>query len=82
MHQTIKEPIKVLVSFFGQQVRPLAFFWKGRRYEIDKINLVHSLRQGRDTLYYFSVSDKANFYRLSFDTGSLAWSLEEIYAEG
>ena len=82
MYQTIKEPIKVLVSFFGKQVRPLAFFWKGRRYEIDKINLVHSQRLGRDTLYYFSVSDKANFYRLVFDTGSLTWSLEEIYAEG
>ena len=82
MHETINEPIKVLVSFLGTQVKPLSFVWQGRRYNPTKINLVHSERKGDSRIYYFSVSDNANFYRLAFDNQSLEWRLLEIYFEG
>jgi len=82
MHELINEPIKVLASFLKGQVSPLSFVWQGRRYNPTKINLVHSERKGRGKVYYFSVSDNANFYRLAFDNQNLEWRLMEIYSEG
>jgi len=82
MYETIDEPIKVLVSFGQNQVRPLIFEWRGKKYEIDKVNLVHQQRAGNDKLYYFSVSDQANYFKLSFNTRDFNWRLEELYTEG
>ena len=82
MHEVINEPIKVLATFLQGQIKPLSFVWQGRRYNPTKINLVHSEKKGQAKIYYFSVSDEANFYRLAFDNETLNWRLMEIYSEG
>jgi len=82
MYETINEPIKVLVSFAQQKMQPLVFSWRGRKYPIKKINLVHWQKQGNDKLYHFSVSDDANYFKLSFSTRDFSWRLEELYTEG
>ncbi len=79
MLEKINEPIEVLVKFKGRQVLPAKFFWRGKEYEVEKVNLVHQQRQGSDKIYYFSVSDSANFFRLAFFTRDLSWRLEELY---
>lgn len=76
---TVNEPIKVLVKFIGNKILPIAFDWQNRRYKIDQVNLIHVAKKGNNKLYFFSVSDKANFYRLCFNTGDLSWELNEVY---
>lgn len=79
MYETVNEPIRVLASFGPAGAKPLAFEWNGRRYAIDKINLVHTARDGRDLVYYFSVSDAVHYFKLRFSTVDLEWVLEEVF---
>ena len=67
---------------YRKQVIPLFFKWRGKTYKIEKINLVHMERDGNDKIYYFSVSDKVNYFRLAFFTRDLSWRIEELYYEG
>ncbi|MDP3965166.1 MAG: hypothetical protein Q8Q20_05970 [bacterium] len=80
-YETVHEPINVFASFVGRKVVPHAFLWGRKRYTIKKLNLVHSERQGRDIVFYFSVSDEANTFKLAFNPMELQWSLEEVYSE-
>jgi len=82
MFEKINEPIELLVRFKKDKVLPTYFKWRNKTYWIEKINLVHKERQGNDKVYYFSVSDNANFFRLAFFTRDLSWRLEELYWEG
>ncbi|MDD5110095.1 MAG: hypothetical protein PHI63_02675 [Patescibacteria group bacterium] len=96
MHEIIDEPVEVLASFSpvpactttnkprvaGNRVRPLLFRWRGKKYQIEKLNLVHRERDGEDVVYYFNVSDAANYFKLAFSTRRMSWRLAEWYAEG
>jgi hypothetical protein len=83
MYEKINEPIEVLVKFnpsaSSGQVVPAFFKWRAKTYRVEKVNLVHKERRGNDKIYYSSVSDNANFFRLAFSTGDLSWKLEELY---
>ena len=61
---------------------PIQFRWRDKDYFIKKLNLVHKEREGNDKVYYFSVSDDANYYRLAFFTCDLSWRIEELFFEG
>jgi hypothetical protein len=74
----ILEPINVWVFFKESSVEPWCFFWNKRQIKIDKINLVHTSKEGSNIFYHFSVSAGGNFYRLKFDTESLKWHLEMV----
>lgn len=74
----IQESIDVWVFFQKNVIKPHTFFWHGRQIKIDKINLVHTSRDGSKTFYHFSVSSGGNFYRLNFDTNKLSWILEAV----
>ena len=82
MLEQINEPISILVNFGNNKVMPLFFKWREKRYKIEKLNLVHKKRDGEYTTYYFNVSDKANYFKLSFTTKDLSWRIEELYCEG
>ncbi|MFH1522849.1 MAG: hypothetical protein ABIE43_03450 [Patescibacteria group bacterium] len=79
MLEKLDEPIEVQVQFNKNKVRPMFFKWRDKTYCIEKINLVHKERQGNDKVYYFSVSDNVNFFRLAFFTRDLSWRLEELW---
>lgn len=64
--------------FQKAQVEPLIFFWKDRKIKIDKINLVHTSKEGNTTLHHFSVSSEGNYYRLQFNNITLKWILEQV----
>ena len=74
----ILEPINVWVLFSKNKIQPYYFFWKNRRIKVDKVNLVHTSKDGGNIFYHFSVSSGGNFYRLRFDVGKLNWVLEAI----
>ena len=78
----VQEPIQVLVSFGHNQILPLFFRWRNKKYKVEKLNLVHKKRDGKEMIYYFNVSDKTNYFKLAFFTKDLNWSIEELYWEG
>jgi len=82
MLEKINEPVEVLVKFISQKVEPAFFKWRGKTYRIEKINMIHKERDGNDKIYYFSVSDKVNYFRLAFFTRDLSWRIEELFYEG
>jgi NADPH-dependent ferric siderophore reductase len=75
----VHEAVRVAVDFFGHKVTPLAFVWSGKKYVIDKVNLVYKRRDGQRELWCFAVSDRANSYVLLYDPEQLRWILEEVY---
>ncbi|MFH1426949.1 MAG: hypothetical protein ABIG60_00230 [Patescibacteria group bacterium] len=81
MFEKINEPIEVMVEFKRHKVLPKFFKWRSKDYKIEKINMVHKERDGNDKIYYFSVSDSANFFRLAFFTRDLSWRIEELWYE-
>jgi hypothetical protein len=82
MFEKLDDPIEVLVKFKVNKVEPALFKWRNKTYKIEKINLVHKERDGNDKIYYFSVSDSINFFRLAFFTRDLSWRIQEIFYEG
>ncbi len=78
---SLDEPIDVWVYFKKKAVEPYIFFWRNRRIKIDKINLVHTTKDGQNPIYHFSVSSAGNFYRLAFDIIGLKWFLEAVEEE-
>ncbi|MCL4390018.1 MAG: DUF6504 family protein [Patescibacteria group bacterium] len=81
MYEEIKEFVEVAAVFVGGKAVPKAFFWRGRKYIVEKINLEHQERQGSDPLFYFSVTAAGNSYELSFDSHNLVWKLERIWTK-
>jgi hypothetical protein len=82
MLEKLHDPIDVIVKFDGHKVMPSFFKWRGKTYRVEKINLVHKERDGHDKIYYFSVSDNVNYFRLAFFTRDLSWLIEELYYDG
>ncbi|MBI2599520.1 hypothetical protein HYW43_01200 [Candidatus Daviesbacteria bacterium] len=74
----ILEPINVWVFFKKNLIKPHLFFWRGRKIKVDKINLIHTSKNGSSLFYHFSISSGGNFYRLKFDTNKLDWFLEAV----
>lgn len=74
----LSDPIDVWVLFRQNKIQPTVFFWHGRRIKIDKINLMHTSKDGANLFYHFSVSGNNNFYRITFDLGKLKWVLEAV----
>lgn len=79
MHEYLNDPVEVTVDFSGRRVRPKEVRWSNHTYPLKSVNLVHGAREGIKRIFYFSVSDQANFMKLRFDTESLEWRLVELY---
>lgn len=77
----IGEPIKVLAFFKDHSIKPYIFFWNGRQIKVEKVNLIHTSRDGGKLFYHFSLSSGDNFYRISFDPVKMGWLLEAVEEE-
>jgi hypothetical protein len=56
--------------------------WNDQNYDIRQVNLVHTAREGLKRVFYFSVSDKTNAFKLKLDPDLLEWRLVELYTDG
>lgn len=81
-HEIINEPVDMLVAFRENRVIPKRMRWNAREYEIASVNLVHTAREGQKRVFYFSVSDLTNYFKLKLDPDALEWRLIETYTEG
>lgn len=77
----ISEPVNVWAFFEKNSLKPHLFFWRGRKIKVDKVNLVHTSKEGSNTFYHFSISAGGNFYILRLDVGKLNWILEAVEEE-
>ena len=82
MHELLNDPIDVSVDFSGNRIRPRRVIWDRHAYDIRSVNLVHRAREGSINIFYFSVSDANNFFKLRLDTERLEWRLVELYTDG
>ncbi len=73
------EPVEVIVTFTKQGIFPRVLKWGKNTYKILQVNLVHSIKEGAVRIYFFSVSDEANAWKLGFNTESLQWWVEDYY---
>lgn len=95
--EKLDEQVRVFADFNGVKVRPIAFIRStGRRYDIDKVNLVYRARVSPGTAsggadggrvgdryhWCFAVSDDVNTYVLFYDPENLIWTLKEMQMEG
>ena len=81
-HEIVNEPVDVLVAFHDNRVIPKRMRWNCRNYEITSVNLVHTAREGTKRVFYFSVSDLTNYFKLKLDPEYLEWKLIETYSDG
>jgi len=82
MYENINEPIEAVISFKKNEVVPKFFSWRDKIYQVEKVHLVHTSQNGRQTLYHFSVTDKANYFQLTFNPFTLSWILTSLYHQG
>jgi hypothetical protein len=83
MHYRTEEKIQVGVICGGEvRMRPEWFVWKGKRYQVSRVNHVWKESQGRELLYFFSVSDAVNTYLLCYQAMNMEWKICGTYTEG
>lgn len=82
MYETIDEPIKVLATFDKGVITPHKFKWRSRTVPIDKVNLVHRVKDGSILCYLFSVSNATSAYKLKFNAATMQWKLDQVYQDG
>ena len=80
MSEPIDESVSVdlLSNHLKRSAYPWIIHWRGNRYMMTKVGLHHTLRDGRILYHVFSVTDGNTFFKLRFNTETLAWKLMEI----
>jgi hypothetical protein len=82
MHvEHVQELVEVLAVFRRNGMEPVVFKWGGKRYRVTKVNLMHTLNDGRERIHYFSVSGEGANYRLAYRPLAFRWTLEEVWLE-
>ena len=80
-HMYIGEIISVVASFgLPYKIRPVRFTWSGKLRDIQDITYTWTTKEGRSSIYHFSVTDGNALYELSFNVTSLLWTLENLEA--
>lgn len=80
MIQKINIPVSVVSSFNHKERTfiPRKVLFEGREHKITRLGYHHTYRQGRTLYHVFSVTSETMFFRLVFNTETLAWNLEEV----
>lgn len=79
--ETLRDPVEVEVYFGPLGMRPVWFFWEGKRRVIREVTCAWSERDGALVHRCFSVTDGAALYELRFDARALRWQLTKIAQE-
>lgn len=74
------DPIELIATFTKDGLLPRVMKWGRRQYKIASVNLVHTIKEGTVRIYFFSVSDGTNAWKLGFNTENLKWWIEDSYS--
>ncbi len=76
----MSENVEVTTLFKDNGVPiPKRFKYGSRVYDIDKVNLVHSIKRGARRIIVFNVTDRGGDHVLIFDTHTLKWEMQSSY---
>ena len=76
----IMDTIDVIATFGKQGVSPRIIKIGKHAYKIVQVNLIHAIKEGAIRIYFFSVSDGTNSWKLGFNTENLKWWVEDSYS--
>ncbi len=81
MSHTPKTPISATLIFNATtgKVIPGAVLYNNKKHIIEKLGFHHYFRSGKTLYHIFSVTSGTLFFKLSFNTDNLNWTLEEVY---
>lgn len=74
----VEEKIEVGAIFRRGKVKPVWFIWKGRRHMVKQITYDWHEKKGETLFHFFQLIAEAGVYKVSLDSRSLTWNLEEI----
>lgn len=80
-NKALQDPVSVLAKFDKGIIQPVIVRWRGRRYWVQKLNIHHTARKGRDLLHYFTVTTEVGDCTLSYSQDDLRWTLLETHFE-
>ena len=75
--ERIDQPVEVLVAFRDSRPEPMMFRWGNRYYQIRRVQTIYAERHEIGRRMIFSVSDDRDVFRLSFQSDTMRWNLEE-----
>lgn len=80
MIEKISVPVSVSLYFDHKKglAYPTYLLWEGKPYKITKVGLQHKYNEGSTLFHIFSVVGEDLFFRLTLNTTTLHWRLEEI----
>jgi hypothetical protein len=80
MLQNPNSPVSVIFASDHRrgQNRPFYLFWNSQKYPITKLAFHHTFSRGRTLFHIYSVLSNKLYFRLSLNTQTLSWSLEEV----
>lgn len=82
MYEKIDDEIRVGVRFTtDKKIEPVWFFWKGRKYEVEKCKHQKRTFEEESPVHHFSVTVKDRFYQLIFNGLELKWKLKRVWSE-
>ena len=81
MYELINDQIEVFVDFSGEGPVPIAFNWRGHNFQIEVINFVHTSKLGGSKQFHYSVSTQTETYKITLDSESMDWILNEVYLD-
>ena len=75
--ERISQPVEVVVVFRDNHPEPMMFRWANTYYQIRRVQTIYAERQRLGKRFIFSVSDDRDIFRLSFQSDTMKWQLEE-----
>jgi len=83
MISKVSTPVSVEVLFDCKKRKIFirSICWQGKTYPILTQGFYHHYRKGRSLIHVFSVADRNLSFRLSLNSESLVWTLEEVYGD-
>lgn len=72
------ERAEVLARFSRTKILPMKFLIGTAMHRVSAVHYAWSERKGKATVYFFSVSDGTDTYRLSFDTETMSWLVSPL----
>ncbi|EKE14689.1 MAG: hypothetical protein ACD_12C00338G0002 [uncultured bacterium] len=80
MQEKLFEKISVILSYNSEKntTIPYKIRWRLRDYFIKTLAYHHKVREGRELLHIFHVTDGNLDFRIRFNTEDLNWILEEV----
>lgn len=79
----INEPVSVSASFACGHLKPVAFFWQGRKYKVLKVLGSYHHSKGQFKRYFYAVkTDTQDIFEVYLDAEDMSWKLVRIHTEG